>query len=56
MERLVLEDCDFRLQQFIEVMREDMRHHAWNDSVGAHHQQRGHLCGKHHWLLVAAVV
>ena len=41
---------DLRLEQFVEVVRHDLRRHADRDAVAAEHQERRHLRRKHHRL------
>ncbi len=56
LERLVLQNRDLRLQQFREIVGEDVGSHTHRNAVRTHHQQRGDFAGKHHGLLVAPVI
>ena len=56
LERLVLDDGDFGLEQLHEVVREDERREADGDALGAEHEQQRELRGQQQGLLVAPVV
>ena len=56
LKRFTFQFSDLRLDQLVEVVRQNGRGHTDGDTVTAHHQQTGDFCRQQHRLFFSAVV